>query len=53
MDDIEKADGVVDLVALQGPNQMQLDLGIIRLKRRPLINGFLNPVFTENTVTGI
>src|SRR5215469_5767049 len=52
LDDIESGDGVADLVGLQGPDQVQGEVGKIRAQSRIFCQRLLDTVFTESAVPG-
>ncbi|EGE58250.1 hypothetical protein RHECNPAF_3340049 [Rhizobium etli CNPAF512] len=53
LDHVEKCHRIRRLVRLQRSDQMQLDIGIFCLQRRPFALAFLHPVLAENPLTGV
>ncbi len=51
LDHIEQRDGLSDLVGLQRPDQMELDIGKRVPERGPFAGGFLDTVLAEDTMT--
>jgi bifunctional lysine-specific demethylase and histidyl-hydroxylase MINA len=52
LDHIEQRNGVLDLVGLQRPDQMELQVVIRRATRGPMGLGLLHAVLTENALAG-
>ncbi len=53
VDGVEESDGLLGLVGLQRPDQVQLDVGIARAQRRPLGLGLLHAVLAEQAMAGV
>ena len=51
-DDVEETDGFLDLVGLEGADQMQTDIRKFLAQRRPTLHCFLHSVFPEDPVAG-
>jgi hypothetical protein len=51
MNHVEQRHRLARLVGLQGPNQMQLDIRVEVLQRRPFGLGLLHPVLAEHPLT--
>ena len=52
LDAVEQRRRFLDLVGLQGPDQMQFQIGIVGLELGKLGLRFLHPVFTEQALSG-
>jgi hypothetical protein len=53
LDDVEQLNRLLRLVGLQRPDEMQLDVGMVRLEVRPLPRRLLHPVLAEHAVAGV
>ena len=52
LDHIEKGDGIMRFIGLQGSDEVEFEAGMARLERRPFLQRLLDPVFAENPLSG-